>query len=132
MKRTTSASKRIRRSTVASQCVATSVSNSAKPNQTIATASAYSKRCPTWMKRSENNWSRPSECDFRNGCENSQHKRRQVMPADRWERLLRQPCKRANHFANSILLSESAAGLLLSGDSGTGKSNGMQVIAHKL
>ena len=54
------------------------------------------------------------------------------MLIDGWNKFLRQPRKSAKRFADSLLLSETAAGMLLSGDSGTDKSNGMQVIAHKL
>jgi hypothetical protein len=40
--------------------------------------------------------------------------------------------RKAEKFANSVLLGDTAAGVLLSGDSGSGKSNAMQVLAHSL
>ncbi len=54
------------------------------------------------------------------------------MSADGWKQFLNGRRTSGRGLGNSFLLNESAAGLLLSGDSGTGKSNGMQVIAHQL
>ena len=71
------------------------------------------------MKKYGSNWSRPSEFVFKRRCENSQLVRRQVMLVDGWNKFLRHPRKSAKRFTDSLLLSESAAGMLLSGDSGT-------------
>lgn len=54
------------------------------------------------------------------------------MSADRWQRILQGKRTSAIDHRDSQLLLDSAAGIVFSGDSGTGKSNGMQVLLQKI
>lgn len=53
------------------------------------------------------------------------------MVVDGWKKFLRKPGKSAKRVAESLLFNDSA-GVVLSGDSGCGKSNGMNVVAQQL